>query len=49
MSTGAGFSDRLPRLIQPVLAAAEDTEALAGRPRSKAEMASNTADRQGLI
>jgi hypothetical protein len=49
MSTGDGVSARLPRLTDPVLTAAEDAEALAGRPTSKAEKASNTANRQGLI
>jgi hypothetical protein len=49
MSTGDGLSDRLPRLTHPVLAAAEDAEALAGMPTSKAEKASSTAGRQGLI
>jgi hypothetical protein len=32
-----------------VVAAAADAEALAGMPTSKAEKASNTASRQGLI
>ena len=48
MSTGDGDSDRLPRLTNPVFAAAGAAEALAGMPTSRAEKASNTAGRQGM-
>src|SRR5580700_8062584 len=48
MSTGDGDSDRLPRLTNPVFAAAGAAEALAGMPTSRAEKASNTAGRQAM-
>src|SRR5271168_4292404 len=48
MSTGDGDSDRLPRLTNPVFAAAGAAEALAGMPTSRAEKASNTTGRQGM-
>src|SRR5579863_10412009 len=46
MSTGVGFADRLPRLTNPVLPAAE---ALTGMATSKAPKATNTADSHGRI
>jgi hypothetical protein len=45
MSTGLGFCDRLPSLIQPVLVALvaeEDAEAVAKTLNSNATKASNT-------
>jgi hypothetical protein len=48
-STGEVAGDRLPSLIQPLLVAAEDAVAVAGRPTSRAKKASNMITRRGAI
>jgi hypothetical protein len=42
-------ADKLPSLIQPLLAAASAAEALAGMPISKAKKASSTVARRRVI
>jgi hypothetical protein len=49
MSTGAGFADRLPSLIQPVLVAAKDAEVVAVTPKSNTAKANNKATFLGVI